>query len=59
MILALTDQGHVQPGQNGAKRLLNGNGDALNTVLMTQLRQLRRTFFVFFLKNFRSLLKSV
>ncbi len=55
-------QGHVQPRQNGANRLLNGNGGALNTVLVTQvlqLRQLRRSFFVFFLENFRSLLKSV
>ncbi len=55
---AWSDQGYVQPRKNGAKRLLNGNGDALNTVLMTQvlqLWQLRRTFFVFFLKNFRSL----
>ncbi len=25
-------QGCVQPRQNGAKRLLNGNGDALNTL---------------------------
>ncbi len=44
-------QGHIQPGQHGAKRLLNGNGDALNTVLMMlvlQLRQLRRPFFVLF-----------
>ncbi len=24
--------GHVQPGQNGGKRLLNGNGGALNTL---------------------------
>ncbi len=25
-------QGQVQPRQNGAKRLLNGNGDVLNTL---------------------------
>ncbi len=56
------DQGQVQPGQNGAKRLLNRNGCVLNTVLMTQelqLQQLRRSFFVFFLKSFQSLMKSV
>ncbi len=52
------DQGQVQLGQNGAKRLLSRNGCVLNTVLMTQelqLQQLRRSFFVFFLKSFRSL----
>ncbi len=49
------DQGCVQPQQNFAKRLLNRNGGVLNTVLMTQvlqLWQLRRSFFVFFLKIF-------
>ncbi len=46
--------GCVQPGKNGAKRLLNGNGDVLYTVLMTQGLQpwqLRRPFIVFFLKE--------
>ncbi len=44
------------------KRLLNGNGDVLYTVLMMQVLQpwqLRRPFIVFFLKDCRSLMKSV
>ncbi len=44
--------GCVQPRQNGAKCFLNRNGE--HSVLMTQvlqLWQLRRLFFVFFLKN--------
>ncbi len=58
----MTSLAEEEQGKNGAKRLLNGNGGGLNTVLMTQvlqLRQLRRPFFVFFLKDFRSLMKSV
>ncbi len=57
------DLGCVQPWQNGAKRLLNGNGGALNILFWWRrglwLWQLRRPFFVLFLKNFQSLMKSV
>ncbi len=30
----MKEQGQVQPRQNGAKRLLNRNGDALNTLFL-------------------------
>ncbi len=36
LLLGDAHQGHVQPGQNGGKRLLNGIGGALNSLAVSQ-----------------------
>ncbi len=38
LLLGDAHQGHVQPGQNGGKRLLNGIGGALNSLAVLNMR---------------------